>query len=156
MIAVARWPVLLLLLTSALAGCSGLGGGWSGNDTWSGPPSYRPSGFYGPGWEQPYGYGGRHYDDDRFVPGGSRTLCDRRTQTCYKNGNIDASETRDQFGGKAGRRADNVRDQYGGDTFVRSRNVACDRGDRVCYKNGQPDRSETRDAFGKKAARNID
>ncbi|SNB66727.1 hypothetical protein SAMN07250955_105181 [Arboricoccus pini] len=141
---------MLLLLT--LAGCGGPGNGWNGNDTWNS----RPPGFYGSGWGQPDGFGGRHDDDDRYVRGDRRTVCDRSTQTCYKNGNIDASETRDQFGGKAGRRADDVRDQYGGDTFVRSRNVACDRGDRVCYKNGRPDRSETRDTFGKKAARNVD
>lgn len=134
----------------------------SPSSSWNGPSVYR-SGYgtgYGTGYGGPFGWSGygRSYDDDdnRFVRTDKRTVCDRGTQTCYKRGEIDASETRDQFGSGAARRADTVRDQYGGDTFVRSRNVACDRGDRVCYKNGHADRSETRAQFGKKAARDID
>ena len=161
----------LLAMVGLLTGCGPLTfsdadyDGWENNRSvygWSSSPGRG----YGSGWGSSWGSGwgrpgwggspyGTSYDDNRYVRGGRRTVCDRGTQTCYRNGNIDASETRDTFGGRAGRRADDVRDRYGGDTYIRSRNVACDRGDRVCYKNGRPDRSDTRDVFGKKAARKI-
>jgi hypothetical protein len=141
----------LLALALPLMGCADLGNGWNAQ-----PAGYAPGFGNRQSWWGPYGYGAARRDDDRYRRTDRHTVCDQRTQTCYKNGNIDASETRDQFGNKAGKRADNVRDDYGSNTFVRSRDVACDRGDRVCYKKGRPDRSETRDVFGKKAARKVD
>lgn len=155
----ARFRTLALL--GMLAGCAPLEGDWlqAGNGSngstsgWSYGSGWGASSSSGrPGWDS--GYDDR-YDNDRYVRTDRRTVCDRGTQTCYRKGDIDQSETRDQFGNRAGRRADEVRDRYGDDAFVRSRKVACDRGDRTCYKNGRPDRSETRDVFGKKAARKI-
>jgi hypothetical protein len=107
-------------------------------------------GFWGtPGWsdERPRS---RTFRPER------RVTCDRRTQICYKRGDIDKSSTENHFGDRAGDRADRFRDRFGSDAFITGRNSYCDRGDKVCYKNGHRDRSDTRKVFGKKAARRID
>lgn len=148
-----------LALVGLLAACaSGGGAGWDGGRgstvRWSGP-------YGGPF----YGYDGYGYRRDPFAvpqrrarvfrPGGD-VVCDRRTQTCYRDGEIDASETRDFFGNRAGRRVDRLRDAAGTNSIFRpDDDIVCNRRQRVCYKDGHPDRSETRDFFGKKAGRRI-
>lgn len=95
--------------------------------------------------------GGRTFSPDRNV------VCDRATETCYRGREIDASETRDNFGKSAARRVDRIRDEAGTNRIYRvDDDVVCNRQREVCYKNGRPDRSETRDYFGKKAARQVD
>ena len=84
-------------------------------------------------------------------------VCDRATETCYRGREIDASETRDNFGRGAARKVDRIRDTQGTNRVYRpSDNVVCNRRQQVCFKNGHPDVSETRDYFGKKASRKID
>lgn len=157
-----------LLFGGLLAGCVSAGGGgssdWAGNDPggirWSGP-------YGGPGVMADPFWRGRSYGyrPDPFYDGGSRrtfrpsrnVVCDRATSTCYRRGEIDASETRDYFGGRAGRRVDRIRDAAGTNKVFRADDdVVCNRRQRVCFKDGHPDRSETRDFFGKKAARRLD
>jgi hypothetical protein len=165
-----------LVAAGLLAGCASLDGGdpYRGAGVGAAGPGIRWSGPYGadpyyrsyPGsLGQPYGYGvdpyergyyGRGGGGRTFRPGGD-VVCDRRTETCYRRGQIDASETRDYFGRGAARRVDRIRDQAGTNRIFRADdNVVCNRRDKVCLKNGHPDRSETRDFFGKKAARRID
>jgi hypothetical protein len=116
---------------AAPGGYLGGGSGWSGyGGSWGGPRS-------------------RTFRPDR------RVVCDRGTQICYKRGEIDKSETEEAFGGRAGDRADRIRDKWGSDVYVRNRKVVCDNDRDVCFKNGRPDRSETRDVYGKKAARRL-
>ncbi|MFO1038397.1 MAG: hypothetical protein U1E45_16285 [Geminicoccaceae bacterium] len=94
---------------------------------------------------------------ERFFYPARNVTCDRQTRICYRGDELDESETRDWFGRRDARRADNIRDAAGtNEIFVPRGNVYCDLDDKVCYKNGHPDRSETRDYFGKKAARRID
>jgi hypothetical protein len=163
-----------LVAVGLLAGCAALDGGdpyrsagvgvagpgirWSG--PYGGDPFYRS--YPGPLVGRPYGYGGDPFGGGygrgggrTFRPGGD-VVCDRRTETCYRRGQIDASETRDYFGRGAARRVDRIRDRAGTNRIFRADDdVVCNRRDKVCLKNGHPDRSETRDFFGKKAARRI-
>ena len=152
----------VLSLVGLVAACAGTGSsGWAGG----GGPGVRWSGPYGgpgvAGWPGPYyGYPRATYDDDNW--GGRRfrprrdIVCDRATRTCYRDGEIDASETRDYFGNRAGRRVDRIRDAAGTNKIFRpDDDVVCNRRERVCFKDGRPDRSETRDFFGKKAARRL-
>jgi hypothetical protein len=171
-----------LVAVGLLAGCAALDGGYPYGGAgvgvagpgirWSGPygadPFYRS--YPGPLVGRSHGYGvdpfGRGLDpfDRGYRRGGGRTfrpagdvVCDRRTETCYRRGQIDASETRDYFGRGPARRVDRIRDQARTNRIFRpDDNVVCNRRDKVCLKNGHPDRSETRDFFGKKAARRID
>jgi hypothetical protein len=84
-------------------------------------------------------------------------VCDRVTETCYRGRQIDASETRGNFGRGAAREVDRIRDAQGTNRIYRpSDNVVCNRLEQICFKNGHPDVSETRDYFGKKASRKID
>lgn len=131
----------LLAMAAVLlaAGCLPLdaGGSTSGGGGYFGDP------FGGPR------YGSRSYDN-------GRVYCDQRTEVCYKDGDIDASETKEVFGKGASRRVDRVRDEAGtNNIFLPRNNTVCNRDEKVCYKNGQPDWSDTRDQFGKKAARKI-
>lgn len=127
-----------------IGGRTGYGAGWgSGGSSWGG----------GSNW------GGRTYGGDPFQSPtyrpSRRVVCDSRTELCYKRGELDRSETQDQFGNRAGRRLERIRDEYGGNVVVPRRGVVCDRDDQVCYKGGRPDRSDTRDVFGKGPARRI-
>jgi hypothetical protein len=158
----------VLLAGGLLAGCSGAGPGWNGGGDgsgirWSGP--YDPDPGYGGGlWGPRYGGGLGFPGNPAWGYGGGRTfrpsgdvVCDRATATCYRDGEIDASDTRDVFGNRAARRVDRLRDQAGTNRIFRpDDDVVCNRRERVCYKDGHPDRSETRDFFGKKAARRVD
>lgn len=162
-----------LLLLAFLAGCVTTGGGaYDGvrvapaepGIRWSGPyrdPFYRPYGYYG---RPAYGYYGRPaygYDrpwrnEGRLFRPRRDLVCDRATATCYRDGEIDASDTRDVFGRKAARKVDRLRDAAGTNHIFRpDDDVVCNRRERACYKDGRPDRSETRDAFGKKAAKKL-
>ena len=94
---------------------------------------------------------------DRFLRPRSSVVCDRATRLCYKEGEIDKSDTERLFGERAGDRADDLRDRYGrAGIFVPERDVTCDRERRVCFEDGDPDRGLTRRYFGKRAARAID
>lgn len=145
--------VVALMAAGLIAGCV------------TGPESAGPvtGTGWGGGYTDPYGYGSGPFGDS-LGRGTGRTfrpspdvVCDRATETCYRRGQIDASETRDVFGRRAARDVDRVRDWAGTNRLYRpSDDVACNRATKVCYKNGRPDRSETRDYFGKKAARRID
>ena len=172
--------------TGSVLGDPGGGGGggihWSGPTAGADAPVYRDP--YGrPVYRDRYGrpvYGGSGYDpyrrssaydpygrsygydpyqrrgDGRYFRPGSEVACDRRTETCYKDGDLDVSETKRYFGKGAGREVDRVRDRYDTDNIFRADdNVACNRDRKVCYKDGRPDRSETRDYFGKKAAKKL-
>ena len=170
---------------AALAGALLLGGCAYDNDTYRGGSSgrygvYEGGGFGGPyygrgpsygrstyyGRQPGYWYGGRRDNDDdrrearrepRFDRPENNVVCDRRTETCYKNREIDASETREKFGKDASRKADRVRDRYdNNDVFLPRRNVVCDRDDKRCYQGGDPNRKLTREYFGNKAARRTD
>ena len=148
------------LAAGLVAGCLGSGGSLgSGSNSsgirWSGPSGADP--FY----RGPYAFGGSRYGNSygngRTFSPRSGVVCDRVTETCYRGRDIDASETKDNFGRSAARRVDRIRDQAGTNRIYRaSDDVVCNRRDKVCYKNGHADRSETRDYFGKKAARRID
>ena len=136
--------VLLSALTPALLGClDGNGfdlGGGSGSP-WGGGGYSRST----------YGYGGQggYRSDDRVS-------CDARTEVCYKNGRLDASETRDRFGKSASREVERIREQQGtGRVYVPRDGSVCNRAEGVCYKNGKPDWSDTRDYIGKNAARRV-
>jgi hypothetical protein len=151
--------LVALLAACANTGVSGWGGGGPGV-RWSGP--YGGPGVVGwPGRYYGYGFPRGVYDDDDWR-GGRRVrprrdvVCDRATRTCYRDGEIDASETRDFFGNRAARRVDRIRDAAGTNKIFRpDDDIMCNRRERVCFKDGRPDRSETRDIFGKKAARRI-
>lgn len=146
-----------LVAASLITGCvtGSRSAGPMATDSWGG--------IYGGGTSGPYGYGSGPFGGGSGQ-GGGRTfrpspdvVCDRATETCYRRGQIDASETRDVFGRKAARDVDRVRDWAGTNRIYRaSDDVVCNRSSKICYKNGRPDRSETRDYFGKKAARRID
>ena len=87
----------------------------------------------------------------------AEVVCDRATRICYKQGKIDKSDTERVFGGRAGDRADGLRDRHGtAQLFVPERGVACDRESRLCLEDGDPDRRLTRRYFGRRAARSID
>lgn len=153
--------VVVLMAASLITGCvtgSGSTGpfiasGWDGG--YASP--------YDRGIASPYGYGSGPFGGGvgqglgRTFRASPSVVCDRATETCYRRGQIDASETRDVFGRRAAREVDRVRDWAGTNRIYRaSDDVTCNRSTKICYKNGHPDRSETRDYFGKKAARRID
>jgi hypothetical protein len=151
----------VLLSVALLSACAATGGsGWGGGPgvRWSGP--YGGPGVAWPGPRYGYGYPRGVYDDDdwgsrRFRPRRD-VVCDRATRTCYRDGEIDASETRDFFGNRAGRRVDRIRDAAGTNKIFRpDDDIVCNRRERVCFKDGRPDRSETRDFFGRRAARRM-
>jgi hypothetical protein len=172
-------PLGPLLAVGLLAGCA-IPGDDGSYGTGVAGPGIRWSDPYGGAVQPPYGYGGYGYRPPVYAfpswryggsrlgrgygDGGGRTfrpgrdvVCDRATHTCYRDGEIDASETRDNFGRRAARRVDRIRDEAGTNKIFRpDDDVVCNRREKVCFKNGHPDRSETRDLFGKKAARRID
>ena len=122
-----------------------------------------PFGFYGPPlFGYPFGFYGpplvveRDFvalRDGRFVAPERHVVCDLRTAACYKNGDIDASETKEFFGHDAARRVDRIRDQqHTNDIFLPGRNTVCNEPDRTCFRNGQPSRMLTRQFFGHMAA----
>jgi hypothetical protein len=93
---------------------------------------------------------------NRFLRPRSEVVCDRATRICYKQGRVDQSDTERVFGGRAGDRADDLRDRVGtARLFVPERGVACDRTRRMCLDDGDPDRSLTRRYFGRRAARDL-
>jgi hypothetical protein len=113
-------------------------------------PDARP-----PGWAE--SLPGSARTQHRFLRPGSDVVCDRATRICYKKGKVDQSDTEAIFGGRAGERADAIRDRFGTSRlFVPERDVACDRASRVCLEDGDADRRLTRRYFGRKAAREID
>ena len=143
--------LLLSALTPALLGCLGSGGngfdlgglGGGGGSPWD-YGAVRSS-TYGNG-----GYGGGYGGSD------DRVTCDARTEVCYKNGRLDASETRDRFGKSASREVEQIRQQQGtGRVYVPRDGSVCNRQEGVCYKNGKPDWSATRDYIGKGAAKRL-
>jgi hypothetical protein len=108
-----------------------------------------------PGWAADLPGSAR--SDRRFVRAGSDVVCDRATRICYNGGKVDRSDTERVFGGRAGDRADALRDRLGSArVFVPERGVACDRERRACLEDGEPDRSLTRRYFGRRAARGLD
>ena len=112
-------------------------------------PDARP-----PGWAENLPGSAR---TQRFLRPGSDAVCDRATRICYKQGKVDKSDTERVFGGRAGDRADDLRDRLGtARLFVPERGVACDRERRMCLDDGDPDRSLTRRYFGRRAARGLD
>ena len=159
-------PLVVLVLAALLGGCAvSSPGGWSDR---AGGPGVRWGGPYGGVWRgdgddyyrRGYGYGypppvrrdygGRTFRPDRNV------VCDRRTETCYRGKQVDASETREYFGRSAARRVDRVRDAAGTNRiFLPEDDVVCNRRERVCAREGRPHRGETREYFGRKAARNV-
>jgi hypothetical protein len=162
-----------LLAAGLLAGCVTAGtGSYGGSEVGVASPGIQWSGPYGnpynqaypgPFYRPPVGYPadpfGRAYDRSggRTFRPARDVVCDRATATCYRDGEIDASETRDYFGRKAARQVDRIRDAAGTNKIFRpDDDVVCNRREKVCFKDGHPDRSETRDHFGKKAARRID
>lgn len=160
-----RCLYLLLATGVLLGGCAPAGDGGSYRTArpslgypspWGDPygrPYYRPYGYVGPGhYPLPRRY--RDDDDDRYFHRGGDVFCDRDTKTCYRDGEIDASETRDTFGRKAARRVDRLRDAAGTNHIFRpDDDVTCNLHAQVCSKDGRPDRRATRDHFGKKEAR---
>jgi hypothetical protein len=175
-------PVLAAVASVlVLAGCAdsdryenrtyvGDGYGWG-----SRPYGYSyPRGVYGSPWRyddrrsRNYAYGrsaDRYYKDlgrdgekrPRLVSPEKNVVCDRRTEVCYKKGDIDASETRERFGGDAGRKVERVRDRYDDkDLFLPRRNVVCNDENNTCYRNGKANRELTREYFGRKNRRNND
>jgi Fels-1 Prophage Protein-like len=108
-----------------------------------------------PGWAEDLPGSARL--EDRFLRPRSEVVCDRATSICYKEGKVDKSDTERVFGGRAGDRADDLRDRLGtARLFVPERGVACDRERRLCLDDGDPDRSLTRRYFGRPAARALD
>jgi hypothetical protein len=117
-----------------------------------------PGGYYG----RPYGYPRQsgYYDNDRyrgrssngrFDREGKDVVCDRRTEVCYKDGDIDASETRERFGKQPARKVERVRDRYDdNDLFLPRRNVVCNDENNTCYRNGKPNRQLSREYFGRR------
>jgi hypothetical protein len=100
---------------------------------------------------------GRDRDEGRRLVRPERdVVCDRRTEVCYKDGDIDASETRERFGRDASRKVERVRDRYDNkDLFLPRRNIVCNDDNNTCYRNGKADRSLTREYFGRRAARRL-
>jgi hypothetical protein len=95
--------------------------------------------------------------DRRFLRPRAALVCDRATRICYKQGEIDKSDTERMFGARAGDRADDLRDRHGSARMlVPERGVACDRERRMCLEDGDPDRKLTRRFFGRQATRDIE
>lgn len=113
-------------------------------------PDARP-----PGWAEDLPRSARK--SDRFLRPRGDVVCDRASRICYKDGKVDKSDTERVFGGRAGDRADDLRDRLGtARLFVPQRGVACDRERRTCLEDGDPDRKLTRRYFGRGAARALD
>lgn len=135
-----RRILLLATLLPAAAGCLDTGGG-------------------SPGFREPIlpgAYGAP--TTDRYLRTGPNVVCDQRTETCYKGGAIDKTETQAVFGNRAAREADRLRDRAGTGYIYVPRNAGnsyCVNAEQVCYKNGRPDWSDTRDVYGKKAAQRL-
>ena len=173
-----RLPLAALAAGLLLAGCAvdndryesrstprygvyegGYGGPYHGRS-----PNYGRSTYYGrePNyWFNRRGNDNRDRDQARRQPRFDRpendVVCDRRTEVCYKDREIDASETREKFGRDAARRVDRIRDRRdNNDVFLPRRNVVCDRDDKKCYQGGDANRRLTREYFGNKAARRVD
>jgi hypothetical protein len=129
---------------------------------WEVGPSYRFAREYierpdarPPGWAE--SLPGSARTQHRFLRPRSDVVCDRASRICYKEGEVDKSDTEGIFGGRAGERADALRDRFGtARLFVPERGVACDRDSRVCLEDGDADRRLTRRYFGRNAARAID
>jgi hypothetical protein len=93
---------------------------------------------------------------DRFIRPDANLVCDQATRVCYKRGSIDKSDTKEVFGRRAAKRADQLRDERGtAQIFVPEQGAACDRERRRCFAEGEPDRRLTRRHFGRDAARDI-
>jgi hypothetical protein len=113
-------------------------------------PHARP-----PGWAEDLPGSAR--TQHRFLRPRSDVVCDRATRICYKQGEVDKSDTEGVFGGRAGERADALRDRFGtARLFVPEPGVACDRESHVCLEDGDADRRLTRRYFGRNAARAIE
>ncbi len=126
------------------------GYGYDRGDRYGAPPATRP-----PGWV--YDLPHRARAQDRFLRPREDVVCDQATAICYKRGQVDKSETRDVFGKRAARRADDLRDTLGtARVFVPERGVACDRERRACFDDGEPDHGLTRRYFGRRAADDLD
>jgi hypothetical protein len=173
-----RLPLAALAAGLLLAGCAvdndryesrstpryGVYEGGYGGPYYGRSPNYGRSTYYGR--EPNYWYNRRDNDNNRnrdearrqprFDRPENDVVCDRRTQVCYKDKEIDASETREKFGKDAARKVDRVRDRYdNNDIFLPRKNVVCERDDRTCYQNGDPNRKQTREYFGDRAARRV-
>jgi len=108
-----------------------------------------------PGWADDLPRSARM--SDRFLRPRSDLVCDRASRVCYKDGQVDKSDTERVFGERAGDRADDLRDRLGtARLFVPERGVACDRERRLCVEDGDPDRKVTRRYFGRRAAQALD
>ena len=174
-----RLPLAALAAGLLLAGCAvdndryesrstpryGVYEGGYGGPYYGRSPNYGRSTYYGR--EPNYWFNRRDNDNNRNRDEAKRqprfdrpendVVCDRRTQVCYKDKEIDASETREKFGKDAARRVDRVRDKYdNNDLFLPRKNTVCDRDDKTCYQNGDPSRKQTREYFGNKAAKRVD
>lgn len=177
---------LLVAMTATLGACTvGAGDDrryvdrdtvYRGAPVYGGAPVYRGNSVYR-GYPGAWGWNDRRYvdrryddDDDRYTRApwngqrregrfdreGKDTVCDRRTEICYKDGHIDKTETSDRFGNKAARRADEIRDRYDNrNVYLPRRNVACDGDRNVCLKNGKRDVKATRKEFGKDSAQKL-
>ena len=107
-----------------------------------------------PGWAENLPDAAR--ERDRFIRPSSDLVCDQATRVCYKRGNVDKSDTKEVFGRRAAKRADQLRDERGtARIFVPDHGVACDRERQRCFSDGDPDRSLTRRHFGRDAARDV-
>jgi hypothetical protein len=108
-----------------------------------------------PGWAEDLPDSARA--DERFIRPRSGLVCDQATRVCYKRGNVDKSDTKEVFGRRASKRADQLRDERGTPRiFVPEQGAACDPTRRRCFSDGEPDRKLTRRHFGRGAAREID
>ncbi|MDX6751808.1 YcgJ family protein [Geminicoccaceae bacterium 1502E] len=83
-----------------------------------------------------------------------KVKCDLDDEVCYKKGEPDYKNTRQQFGRKA---ASEVREPgWKPDEIRPGKNVVCSTGDQACYKkSGEPAIGATRKVFGKKAAKEL-
>ena len=105
-----------------------------------------------PGWAEDLPEAARA--DERFIRPNSGLVCDQVTRVCYKRGNVDKSDTKNVFGRRAAKRADQLRDERGTSAiFVPEQGAACDPTRRRCFSDGEPDRRLTRRHFGRGAAR---
>jgi hypothetical protein len=90
----------------------------------------------------------------RFVRPDDGLVCDQVTRVCYKQGNVDKSDTKEFFGRRAAKRADRLRDERGSaEIFVPEPGVACDPQRERCFADGEPDRDLTKRHFGRRAGR---
>ena len=171
-----RLPFTALAAGLLLAGCAvdndryesrstpryGVYDGGYGGPYYGRSPNYGRSTYYGR--EPNYWFNRRDNNNrnearrqPRFDRPENDVVCDRRTQVCYKDKEIDASETREKFGKGAARRVDRVRDRYdNNDIFLPRKNVVCERDDRTCYQNGDPNKKQTREYFGNRTAKRVD